>query len=248
MFSGVDARLTGEGRLTAAAPVSFRANPNWRDWRVWGVVAVITVLIGVITNVMGFVIDTSGRQYHQWVLRSWPIWVTRGGLVPLIFVLTNRLQVNRANLGRTLALHLFLALMYPWLHLALAGLVAEIFVSLSFALGFAVVEPMPMVFLHTLRSYTRSSLPIDFLWYWGTVGVFYALYFYSESQRALVATARLQASLTEVQLQALKSQLNPHFLFNTLNTISVLALHGDRLAAVGMIEKLSDLLRIALDD
>jgi sensor histidine kinase YesM len=59
--------------------------------------------------------------------------------------------------------------------------------------------------------------------------------------RAL-ATARLQAQLTRAQLQALKTQLHPHFLFNTLNTVSVLVTE-DPAKAKRMIVLLSDLLR-----
>src|SRR5262249_36009629 len=80
-------------------------------------------------------------------------------------------------------------------------------------------------------------------------------HYYSElHQRALAAeqlkttAAQLEASLTEARLRALRSQLNPHFLFNTLNAVSALALKGESRAVVRMLSKLSDLLRISLDE
>ena len=64
--------------------------------------------------------------------------------------------------------------------------------------------------------------------------------------RRTLATARLQAELTKAQLQAMKAQLHPHFLFNTLNTISVLITENP-VKANRMIVLLSDLLRQTLE-
>jgi two-component system LytT family sensor kinase len=59
--------------------------------------------------------------------------------------------------------------------------------------------------------------------------------------------AQLQAQLAQARLAVLRSQLNPHFLFNTLHAISVL-IHDDPAGADAMIARLSDLLRYALED
>jgi two-component system, LytTR family, sensor kinase len=64
--------------------------------------------------------------------------------------------------------------------------------------------------------------------------------------RRTLATVQLQAELTRAQLQAMKAQLHPHFLFNTLNTISVLVTENPA-KANRMIILLSDLLRQSLD-
>ena len=64
-------------------------------------------------------------------------------------------------------------------------------------------------------------------------------------RRARSAPAQLETRLVEAQLQSLQRQLQPHFLFNTLNTISAL-MHRDVEAADMMIARLSDLLRISL--
>jgi len=57
----------------------------------------------------------------------------------------------------------------------------------------------------------------------------------------------LEAQLVQAQLQALKMQLHPHFLFNTLNSISAL-LHHDPELADRMIARLGDFLRLTLDN
>ena len=68
------------------------------------------------------------------------------------------------------------------------------------------------------------------------------------SERRQSAAAQLQMTLTEARLQVLRSQINPHFLFNTLNSISTLAMKGEHDATAEMLARLSELLRVSLDD
>ena len=86
----------------------------------------------------------------------------------------------------------------------------------------------------------------EMMTYWAVVGLSHALDFHRESQERELTTAQLRTRLAEAQLQALQRQLHPHFLFNTLNTISAL-MHRDTEAADAMLERLSDLLRLTLD-
>jgi two-component system, LytTR family, sensor kinase len=74
----------------------------------------------------------------------------------------------------------------------------------------------------------------------------YTMAYYRQSRDREVQTSRLQAQLEKARLQALKSQLQPHFLFNTLNSISALML-TDVAAAERMITLLGDLLRMSLE-
>ncbi len=99
----------------------------------------------------------------------------------------------------------------------------------------------------------------EFLYYWnwglnmailpfGLVVVLdYAVDYYRRYQKGLVRSANLEAQLAQAQLQALKMQLDPHFLFNSLHAISALV-HQDPDGAEVMIARLSDLLRLSLDN
>jgi signal transduction histidine kinase len=78
------------------------------------------------------------------------------------------------------------------------------------------------------------------------VGIAHAGFYYRESQQRALETAQLETRLIDAQLQALQSQLHPHFLFNTLHAISAL-MHRDVQAADRMLVQLSDLLRMTLD-
>jgi len=100
-------------------------------------------------------------------------------------------------------------------------------------------EPRDMAFV-VLRRITYQ-LPI----FWGLVGVAHALRFYERTKARERREAELEARLAKARLQALRMQLNPHFLFNTLNSIASLV--HEQPQAEEMIEALSDLLRLTLN-
>lgn len=89
-----------------------------------------------------------------------------------------------------------------------------------------------------------AAVPI--LIYVALVAVDLAIEFYRRYRDRAVEAAQLEARLMEARLQVLKMQLNPHFLFNTLHSISAL-MHRDLEAADRMISVLSDLLRLSLE-
>jgi LytS/YehU family sensor histidine kinase len=84
-----------------------------------------------------------------------------------------------------------------------------------------------------------ANLPINLGAYWAIAGATRAI-------EAQLRAARLQNGLTQARLQLLQRQLQPHFLFNTLNSIAELV-HEDQEAADAMITRLSELLRASLD-
>jgi two-component system, LytTR family, sensor kinase len=92
-----------------------------------------------------------------------------------------------------------------------------------------------------------SQLPTELLLYGLVALAVHASGYYVESRERETRTAQLEASLAEARLQALELQLQPHFLFNTLNAVSALVRIGRTEEALGMIAGLSDLLRYALD-
>jgi two-component system, LytTR family, sensor kinase len=88
----------------------------------------------------------------------------------------------------------------------------------------------------------HSSLPTYFVILFG----YYTFDYYSKYRDRELRASQLEARLSLAQLQALKMQLNPHFLFNTLHTISSL-MYTDTAAADAMMSRLSELLRLTLD-
>ncbi len=98
-----------------------------------------------------------------------------------------------------------------------------------------VVEP-------TIAWFTMWTIFIGFL----TVhSAMYALRFYRELKERELLEERLRALATQAELKALKAQINPHFLFNTLNTIAQL-IHTDSAQAEAMVERLAEMFRYVL--
>jgi sensor histidine kinase YesM len=79
-----------------------------------------------------------------------------------------------------------------------------------------------------------------------TVGVYYVIRYFQGLQRREQEKSDLQLKNKEMQISLLKSQINPHFLFNTLNSISTL-MHSSKDQARKVITQLSDIFRYALD-
>ncbi|HEY4300348.1 MAG TPA: histidine kinase [Candidatus Didemnitutus sp.] len=100
---------------------------------------------------------------------------------------------------------------------------------------------------YAYRSFYGRNL-IDMLYYWAVIGIAYALHIRERFQRESLRSARLESKLVEAELQALKHQLNPHFLFNTMNTIAVLVREARNDEAVQLIARLSSLLRMTLEN
>jgi two-component system LytT family sensor kinase len=99
--------------------------------------------------------------------------------------------------------------------------------------------PQPLeIFVGTL-----SSMALLLCW----TGLYYGVKFYERLQLEREATLKQSALAQEAQLKMLRYQLNPHFLFNTLNAISTLVLDGQNRTANLAVSRLSEFLRYTLD-
>ena len=138
--------------------------------------------------------------------------------------------------------------------IALRNWVAQLFAVTSFVLLHVALftaasvllaggAPVPTARLFT--GYLASWFTLDSIVYCTLVAVYHALVYYRVSQDRALRASQLEARLAQAQLQVLRMQLQPHFLFNTLHTISAL-MHKDVKRADSMIAALSDLLRMSL--
>jgi two-component system LytT family sensor kinase len=107
-------------------------------------------------------------------------------------------------------------------------------------------------------AFTKGDVPFDlteyiyvaFTWSWFFLSVAGALLALSYNMQAADRERRLvamEAVANRAQLAALRYQLNPHFLFNTLNSIAALVARGDNHVAEAMVENLADFLRATLE-
>lgn len=107
----------------------------------------------------------------------------------------------------------------------------------------------------TLDFVASRYLLVTLVMYWLTVGIMHALFYHKRYVRQVRDAAelekrslQLEMSLGKARLEALKAQIHPHFIFNTLNAITVLAREGRRKAIVQTTTRLAKLLRAAVDE
>jgi len=101
----------------------------------------------------------------------------------------------------------------------------------------------------------RPTSVLGYMWYFASglmlmlawSGLYFGIKFNRQLREQKEAALKAQAMAHEAQLKMLRYQLNPHFLFNTLNAISTLILDGRRDTANGMVGSLSAFLRYSLD-
>lgn len=157
-------------------------------------------------------------------------------LFPLVVRVARRFRLQYHNWLRRLPVHLSTLLVFSALHTTLNWLSRELMFRLA-GLGAYDYGIMPVRYLMELAN--------DAIVYCLFVALVYLFDYYREARDREVRTAQLEARLTEAQLQALRLQLQPHFLFNALNTISAV-IYEDVQLADQLIARLSDLLRLTL--
>jgi LytS/YehU family sensor histidine kinase len=91
-----------------------------------------------------------------------------------------------------------------------------------------------------------TTLPFGVGVYFALIGIEHSLFYFAQARERETQAARLAAQLAEARLGALRMQLNPHFLFNSLNAITVLVRDQNTATASRMLELLSDVLRQVL--
>ena len=158
-----------------------------------------------------------------------------------------------AGFGLTSAMHPILMRLWRLPAPQAAGL--ALLVSLLFAVPFSAISEQ--VYWWTQGRGWRLALndPLSYLGsaFWcGSilltwVGIYFGVAYYSQAQEQRAAALKAEAAAKDARLGMLRQQLNPHFLFNTLNGISTLILEQRNAAAADMVDQLSALLRASLE-
>jgi len=204
----------------------------------WLVLATFFIVRNVIVAApRGQPVDWQWYVFHEALY--WLVWAA---FAPLVFAWAGRFRIERGVGPAPIAAHLGL--------MAVAG-PAQITATYALhllaivATGVLPAADMGSWFADRGRAIVWLSLT-NYGYYWLLVGAYYA-FDYSRKYRAQkLESAELEARLSRAQLDTLRAQLHPHFLFNTLNSVAVLALEEPE-KANAMIRRLSELLRITLD-
>jgi LytS/YehU family sensor histidine kinase len=160
--------------------------------------------------------------------------------LPILW-LGKRFPLQEGSWSRSLPVH-FLACAL------IAVLQSAWFVSLTIWIEPFDTMTKPRAFSEFFWSRLLGESHLQVIVYGMILGVGYAIDYYYKYRERESRASQLEAQLAQAQLQALKMQLHPHFLFNTLNGISGLIRNNKNKAAVNMIAGLSSLLRHALEN
>jgi signal transduction histidine kinase len=214
--------------------------PPRRRWARWGAALAIWTVLGLadaVTSHFSYAARGSPISWGQAIgmgLCFWYAWVIPWWILDR---LVRRLPLSPGNWRRPLALQLAVVVA-----LTLAKPVLD-YPAVKFfycpapeKLSFAAFYHMALVSYFYLYAVICCAL----------LGAAHAVNTYGKYWERALHASRLEAGLARAQLQMLKAQLQPHFLFNTLNTISAL-IHTDVELADRTVARLGDLLRLSLD-
>lgn len=179
-------------------------------------------------------LPVSWGQAVSWALGDWYVWALLS--LPIV-QLARRFRFDAPAWQRNVGIHLAASLVCSMVYVVLRALLGQL---QSRWVG------APVTFAEAFDPLVVKTFQFNLLIYWVVVSVSHAFSYYRQFQERALRASELEKRLTEARLQALQMQLNPHFLFNTLNAISSL-MHQDVKAADRMLARLADLLRYTLD-
>jgi two-component system, LytTR family, sensor kinase len=208
----------------------------------WLALAAVCTLFGFLNAFESYTAANAFGNHHHpwnralsWDLTGWLLWLA---FTPLILRMVRRFPLDEGKRVRHAAVY------------AVAGLFfATLRTLLPFFIQFYIIHGTAGLsgFLRHKHFVLLADFMIALVVY-GTILTFgHALNYYKQYRENELRASQLEAQLAQSQLQALKMQLHPHFLFNALNSISALQLE-DTAAAQRMTARLGDFLRLTLEN
>ncbi len=176
--------------------------------------------------------------FHIFIMKTkWLLYIP---ITFILFWLGEKLPLEQPNLFRKLFFHLCISLIVSILAIFINSVIVAFLTN--FLLG------QKEGFLFFMKRVFALSFFNEYINYWLILATYKAIDFYQEYQQSIIEKAQLEKQLSDSKLNALKMQLQPHFLFNTHHNIIGLMQKGDTEKATKMLMKLSDLLRLSLKE
>src|SRR5215467_10213439 len=180
---------------------------------------------------------SAGTDWRHALLPSLTIWWSWGMVTPIILWADQQIPVSSKQLARRVLAHFLPSLLVTSVYVYLLGVIRA---------AFGIAQWNGLLSIRFLVDALRGLFLWDWLIYWLILGAWQAYHYYDHYIAGELRLERLEKNFFEARLNALRMQLDPHFLFNALNTISS-QLERDPKLARGMIEHLGNLLRLSLE-
>jgi two-component system LytT family sensor kinase len=209
-------------------------------WGIWTFLGLLQAARLYVAYNSGDEIYISWAQACTWALADLYIW---GLLSLVIFRITRFTSFTSKTWPRDLLIHLGSAFILGAVQLFLYSIAYR---PLGELFWHKVGQSVEWTLLTLWQDLMFGKMHAAVLTYFLIAFIYFTLQYHARYRDAEQRRALLQSQLVTAQLDALKMQLHPHFLFNTLNAITAL-IHSDPEAADRMTARLSDLLRVTLD-
>jgi two-component system LytT family sensor kinase len=197
-------------------------------WLIPGVLAAAqVVIVGHLTGVrygVGAALVWQGLGWGMWGLWS-----------QIILTLVRRFPLSAGRFGRWFAVHILACIVICTLTVLALGALDRFFAQWDAA---------PSYFM-AVRNVVLNHLDFQVVLYWAVVGAAYMVEYVRRYRERDRAALELEQQLARTQLEALRMQLNPHFLFNALNSVTEL-MEVDVREAQRTLTRVSDMLRLSL--
>ncbi len=202
-----------------------------------GHVALAAVAWTVVGCVFALPDLSNGTDRRYALFLSLTLWWSWGLVTPLILWVDRQIPVSSKQLARRVLAHLLPSILVTSVYVYLLGAVRA---------AFGIEEWNGLLSVRFLIDALGGMFLWNWLVYWLILGAWQAYRYYDRYIASELRLERLEKNFSEARLNALRMQLDPHFLFNALNTISSQVERDPKLAR-RMIEHLGDLLRLSLE-
>jgi two-component system LytT family sensor kinase len=198
-------------------------------------IAACWMAVVIIFAIQWYVYDAARGVADLFRFYLWWSFYTWGVLTPLVVKFAYAHLINSSTWKRSLPLHLAASLVLVAGEISIEAVMGK--------MGFHHHLSMQ----EALRHYFTRHMQISLLTYWILVGAVQFYRMLDESRRRELRSSKLEAQLTAAQLEVLRAQIHPHFLFNTLQAATTL-IHDDPEGAEDILIRLSELLRLSVDE
>ncbi|MEX2283935.1 MAG: histidine kinase [Gemmatimonadota bacterium] len=218
-------------------------------WQVAAALWLVALLIGPLSFFAQHQLQGGTTwRVHDLLFSPSGIWLLCAFVSPAFLFVSRRWPITGPHLARRILLHVLLATLLWALALMLYQGLLPVLLDSEMAENLASMPALAAWQRVTTSALEMAlnTLPLGIALYACIAGIDHATRYFGEARERELQMSRLSEQLTGARFSALQAQLNPHFLFNALNTIAVRARDGDGSGTARMVEQLSELLRRTL--